>query len=272
MPGGIIQLAVYGGQDYYLTSNPQISFFKSVYRRHTNFSMEFINLLPENMLAADGCNSIARKLNSYLYNSSEPLIQGKDIVDNLNDDTIITWFHILVPVLKIGSNKEFPVHELIFINFYGKNIVLQGYCEFYSIYVWKEWLVSDYETNQSDFGLLKTILKQGIDPNAILLPTKNTEIQISKQDFKQLYTTIIFPENFTSNIENIIGDKIDRINLIKTTSPENLVIESDTIKLIAAGKLIAPPRRRPLRRFGVSLAALEAAAQDPPPPTPQVPE
>lgn len=47
MPGGIIQLAVYGGQDYYLTSNPQISFFKSVYRRHTNFSMEFINLLPE---------------------------------------------------------------------------------------------------------------------------------------------------------------------------------------------------------------------------------
>ena len=46
MPGGIIQLAVYGAQDYYLTSNPQISFFKSVYRRHTNFSMEMINILP----------------------------------------------------------------------------------------------------------------------------------------------------------------------------------------------------------------------------------
>lgn len=46
MPGGLIQLAVYGGQDYYLTSNPQISFFKSVYRRYTNFSMEMINVLP----------------------------------------------------------------------------------------------------------------------------------------------------------------------------------------------------------------------------------
>ena len=46
MPGGLIQLAVYGGQDYYLTSNPQISFFKNVYRRYTNFSMESINLLP----------------------------------------------------------------------------------------------------------------------------------------------------------------------------------------------------------------------------------
>ena len=46
MAGGLIQLAVYGAQDYYLTSNPQISFFKSVYRRHTNFSMEMINILP----------------------------------------------------------------------------------------------------------------------------------------------------------------------------------------------------------------------------------
>lgn len=46
MPGGLIQLAVYGAQDYYLTSNPQISFFKSVYRRYTNFSMEMINLVP----------------------------------------------------------------------------------------------------------------------------------------------------------------------------------------------------------------------------------
>ena len=29
MPGGIMQLSAYGGQDYYLTSNPQISFFKN---------------------------------------------------------------------------------------------------------------------------------------------------------------------------------------------------------------------------------------------------
>ena len=29
-------------QDIYLTGNPQITFFKVVYRRHTNFSMESI--------------------------------------------------------------------------------------------------------------------------------------------------------------------------------------------------------------------------------------
>ena len=37
-----MQLVAYGAQDVYLTGNPQITFFKVVYRRHTNFSMESI--------------------------------------------------------------------------------------------------------------------------------------------------------------------------------------------------------------------------------------
>lgn len=32
----------YGAQDIYLTGNPQITFFKVIYRRHTNFAMESI--------------------------------------------------------------------------------------------------------------------------------------------------------------------------------------------------------------------------------------
>jgi hypothetical protein len=42
MGGGLMQLVAYGAQDIYLTGNPQITFFKVVYRRHTNFSMEAI--------------------------------------------------------------------------------------------------------------------------------------------------------------------------------------------------------------------------------------
>jgi hypothetical protein len=37
-----MQLVAYGAQDIYLTGNPQITFFKVVYRRHTNFSIESI--------------------------------------------------------------------------------------------------------------------------------------------------------------------------------------------------------------------------------------
>ena len=37
-----MQLVAYGAQDFYLTGNPQITFFKVVYRRHTNFATESI--------------------------------------------------------------------------------------------------------------------------------------------------------------------------------------------------------------------------------------
>jgi hypothetical protein len=42
MSGGILQLVAYGAQDLYITGQPQITFFKTVYRRHTMFSMESI--------------------------------------------------------------------------------------------------------------------------------------------------------------------------------------------------------------------------------------
>ena len=42
MGGGLLQLVAYGAQDVYLTGNPQITFFKVVYRRHTNFAVESI--------------------------------------------------------------------------------------------------------------------------------------------------------------------------------------------------------------------------------------
>jgi hypothetical protein len=42
MGGGLLQLVAYGAQDVYLTGNPQITFFKGTYKRHTNFAIESI--------------------------------------------------------------------------------------------------------------------------------------------------------------------------------------------------------------------------------------
>lgn len=43
MPGGLAQLVISSGaQNNFLTGNPQISFFKSVYRKYTRFAMEHI--------------------------------------------------------------------------------------------------------------------------------------------------------------------------------------------------------------------------------------
>ena len=40
MGGSSIQLFAIGPQDFHLTANPQITFFKSVFRRHTNFATD----------------------------------------------------------------------------------------------------------------------------------------------------------------------------------------------------------------------------------------
>ena len=53
MGGGLIQLVAYGSQDIYLTGQPQITFWKSVYRRYTNFSIESILLVPNDPPALD---------------------------------------------------------------------------------------------------------------------------------------------------------------------------------------------------------------------------
>ena len=42
MGGGLLQLVAYGAQDVYLMGNPQITFWKVTYRRHTNFAIESI--------------------------------------------------------------------------------------------------------------------------------------------------------------------------------------------------------------------------------------
>jgi hypothetical protein len=42
MGGGLVQLVAKGSQDLFLTGNPQISYFKTVYRRYTNFATECI--------------------------------------------------------------------------------------------------------------------------------------------------------------------------------------------------------------------------------------
>jgi hypothetical protein len=63
MVGGLLQLKEKGAQDLYLTGQPQITFFKTVYRRYTNFSIESIEQLFDNPPGKDNsCNiNIDRK-------------------------------------------------------------------------------------------------------------------------------------------------------------------------------------------------------------------
>ena len=61
-----MQLVAYGAQDIYLTGNPQITFFKVVYRRHTNFSMEAIEQTMSGAVSDNGRSTVTISRNGDL--------------------------------------------------------------------------------------------------------------------------------------------------------------------------------------------------------------
>ena len=50
MGGALLDLVAKGGQDIYFISNPQISFFKKVFKKHTNFAIEYQKLAFDSAL------------------------------------------------------------------------------------------------------------------------------------------------------------------------------------------------------------------------------
>ena len=66
MGGGLMQLVAYGAQDIYLTGQPQITYFKSVYRRHTNFAVESIQQTINGSVAAGARVSVTISRNGDL--------------------------------------------------------------------------------------------------------------------------------------------------------------------------------------------------------------
>jgi hypothetical protein len=80
MGGGLMQLVAYGAQDVYLTGEPQITFFKVVYRRHTNFSVEPIEQTFNG--AADFGRTVTCNINR-----NGDLISAMYVVVNLQSST-----------------------------------------------------------------------------------------------------------------------------------------------------------------------------------------
>jgi hypothetical protein len=78
MAGGLMQLVAYGEQDTYLTGNPQVTFFKVVYRRHTNFSMESV---VQNLEGSDG--NISVNLNN-IDRFNWKITKNGDLLSNLH--------------------------------------------------------------------------------------------------------------------------------------------------------------------------------------------
>jgi hypothetical protein len=85
MAGGLMQLVAYGAQDIYLTGNPQITFFKVVYRRHTNFALESIEQV------FNGTADFGRKV-------SCTVSRNGDLIHR-------TYLEVVLPAMSMGSGN-----------------------------------------------------------------------------------------------------------------------------------------------------------------------
>ncbi len=60
--GGKMQISAIGEQDFFLVSNPQFSFFKKAYRRHTNFAIETMEIAIDQNVA-NNVSKFGREMN-----------------------------------------------------------------------------------------------------------------------------------------------------------------------------------------------------------------
>ncbi len=93
MSGGIAQLVAIGAQDTYLVGNPEVSYFKTLYARHTNFSHTIDEQVIRGNPSNNGMSTVRfeRKgdLLSYVYltpengASSASLVNWEDYIDKV---------------------------------------------------------------------------------------------------------------------------------------------------------------------------------------------
>jgi len=98
-----MQLVAYGAQDIYLTGNPQITFFKVVYRRHTNFSMEAIEQTWNGSATSTGRCTATISRNGDLVHRMYIEISGSTPGDTANDNVGSSFIKSVE--LEIGGQK-----------------------------------------------------------------------------------------------------------------------------------------------------------------------
>ena len=97
-----MQLVAYGAQDIYLTGNPQITFFKVVYRRHTNFSMEAIEQTWNGTSNATGRCTATISRNGDLVHRMYLEINAGAVAGTLNNGGV-AWINSVE--LEIGGQR-----------------------------------------------------------------------------------------------------------------------------------------------------------------------
>ena len=107
MGGGLMQLVSYGAQDIYISGNPQITFWKILYKRHTNFAVESIEVT---------------------FNGQADFNKRVTAVINRNADLMYkTYVQVVLPQIDVSSSTQLGTGTTAFrwLNYIGHRLIKQ---------------------------------------------------------------------------------------------------------------------------------------------------
>jgi hypothetical protein len=175
MPGGIIQLVSTGAQNVYLNGNPSLSFFKKIFKTHTNFAIESIklNFNRTTLNVVDKTDLVCK------------IDRNADMLQNL-------YFVLTIPSIPKRGKEKFKfvnnLGEVIIDNYQisiGGNIVDKQYGEW--LHVWNELSLSSNKTY--GYGKIIGNVADIYAPDDFSIKYNEGEIQIFE---RKIYVPLLF--------------------------------------------------------------------------------
>lgn len=135
MGGGLLQLVAHGAQDAYLSGNPQITFWKGLFKRHTNFAMEPFRLNLTGMP-------------SWGQKQSVTINRHADLLYSTYLDVVLPTYVAGSTTVKVDWNNEQGRLGYMLLDYVELEIGGQAIDRLYSeyLYLW-DTLTSDYNTS-----------------------------------------------------------------------------------------------------------------------------
>jgi len=235
MTGGIIQMVISGKQDIYLTINPEITFFKKVYKRHTNFSTELIEILPEQTInfndelsfilnQGDAIHRCYFEITLPSYSFSDKYITNTNYIDRkkliiANLTTQYNTYKTLYDNLKGFVDVESNLYRILYNILQTENITLTLLKEQVASFNYKNKLTKDLYKTKVDETILNEINISSYISNLTLLVTNATtydpQIFISKTDIINkitiYYNQMVYYLNYYNDLINETQSKLDAL-------------------------------------------------------------
>lgn len=218
MTGSIMQLATYGVENIYLTDKPQITFFKMVYKRYTNFSVDNI---PQYF------NSVAN------FNTKVSCILGKngDLINNiyvvvslpqipiLNNGIVVRWVEYL------GYNLLKTIELEI-----GGKVIDTQYSEW--LYIWNELNIKNNKAGLNNMiGNIDKLIKFENSKSSYIL-----YIPLNFWFCRDIYNSL--PIIALNNADIKINIEFEDINKCIITGPTHYIIITDAICIFKPYELL----------------------------------